>query len=94
VEDGPVSFRIFLTTIFLTLIWAWEAETSEDHFRLGVSFAVPGWIRMIPFEGGGAFLPKRTMGATGKNWKVELSSFLGSGPSSYCRKNKWNQERK
>jgi hypothetical protein len=49
---------------------------------------------MIPFDGGGAFLPKRTMVATGENWKVEPSSFLGSRPSSYCRKNKWNQESK
>jgi hypothetical protein len=55
---------------------------------------VQGWIRMIPFDEGGAFLQKRTTGAAGENWKVEPSSFLGSGPSSYCRKNKWNQVRK
>jgi hypothetical protein len=67
---------------------------SEDRFRLGVSFVVPGWIWMIPFDGGGAFLPKGTTGATGENWKVEPSSFLGSGPSSCCRKSKWNQKRK
>jgi hypothetical protein len=40
---------------------------SEDHFHLRVNFAVLGWIRMMPFEGGGAFLPKRTTGATGEN---------------------------
>jgi hypothetical protein len=47
---------------------------------------------MMPFEGGGAFLPKRTTGATGKNWKLDPSSFLGSGPSSCCKKSKWNQK--
>jgi hypothetical protein len=52
---------------------------------LGVSFAVLGWIRMMPFEGGGAFLLKRTTGATGKNWKLDPSSFLGSG-ASFCYK--------
>jgi hypothetical protein len=52
------------------------------------SFPLGGQLRR------GAFLPKRTTGATGENWKVEPSLFLGSGPSSYCRKNKWNQERK
>jgi hypothetical protein len=31
---------------------------------------------MMPFEGGGAFLPKRTLGATGGNWKLDPSSFL------------------
>jgi hypothetical protein len=36
---------------------------------------------MILFEGGGAFLPKRTTGAIGENWKIDPSSFLGSGPS-------------
>jgi hypothetical protein len=48
---------------------------------------------MMAFDGGGAFLPKRTMGATGENWKVEPSSFLGSGPSSCCKENEWNQRR-
>jgi hypothetical protein len=70
------------------------AATSKDCFCLGVNFVVPGWIRMIPFDGGGAFLPKRTTGATGENWKGEPSSFLGSGPSSCCRKSKWSQKRK
>jgi hypothetical protein len=37
------------------------------HLDLGVNFVVPGWIRMIPFDGGGAFLPKRTTGATDEN---------------------------
>jgi hypothetical protein len=48
---------------------------------------------MILFDGGGAFLPKSTMGATGENWKVEPSSFLGSGPSSCYRENKCDQEK-
>jgi hypothetical protein len=39
----------------------------------------------MTFDKGGAFLPKRTMGATGENLKVEPSSFLGSGPSSCFR---------
>jgi hypothetical protein len=72
---------------------------SEDHFHLGVDFAEPGWIRMMAFDGGGAFLPKRTTGATSENWKVEPSSFLGSGPSSSAEKMngiregaKWSQE--
>jgi hypothetical protein len=51
----------------------------EDRFHLGADFAKPGWIRMMAFDGGGAFLPKRTTGATGENWKVEPSSFLGFG---------------
>jgi hypothetical protein len=69
-----------------------EATTSEDHLRLGVSFAVLGWICMIPFKGGGAFLPKRTTGASGENQKTDPLSFLGSGPSSCCRKRKWDQK--
>jgi hypothetical protein len=63
---------------------------SEVRFCLGVDFAEPSWIRMMAFDGGGAFLPKRTTGATGENAKMEPSSFLGSGPSSCCRENKWN----
>jgi hypothetical protein len=34
------------------------------------------------FEGGGAFLPKRTTGATGKKQKGDPSSFM---PFSCCR---------
>jgi hypothetical protein len=60
---------------------------SKDRFRLGVGFTELGWICMMTFDGGGAFLPKRTTGASGENWKVEPSSFLGSGPSSCCREN-------
>jgi hypothetical protein len=45
---------------------------------------------MMAFDGGGAFLPKRTTGATGENMKMEPSSFLGFGPSSCYRENKWN----
>jgi hypothetical protein len=67
VEDGPTSFRIFLAIIFLTLVWAQGATASEDRFLLGVNFTLLGWIRMMPFEGGGAFLPKITTGATGEN---------------------------
>jgi hypothetical protein len=47
---------------------------------------------MILFEGGGAFLPKRTTGAIGENWKTDPSSFLGSRPSSCYRKSKWSQK--
>jgi hypothetical protein len=61
---------------------------SEDRFCLGVNFVVLGWIRMMPFEGGGAFLPKRTMGATGKNWKLDPLSLLGSEPSSCYKRSK------
>jgi hypothetical protein len=60
---------------------------------LGVSFVVLGWICMILFEGGGAFLPKRTTGAIGENRKTDPSSFLGSGPSSSYRKRKMESER-
>jgi hypothetical protein len=90
VEDGPASFRIFLAVIFLALVWARGAAMLEVRFRLGVDFAEPGWIRMMAFDGGGAFLSKRTTGATGENKKMEPSSLLGSGPSSCCRENKWN----
>jgi hypothetical protein len=48
---------------------------------------------MILLEGGGAFFPKRTTGAIGKNWKMDPSSFLGSGPSSCCKKSEWNPKR-
>jgi hypothetical protein len=41
---------------------------------------------MILFEGGGAFLLKRTTGAIGENWKLDPSLFLGSGPSSCCKR--------
>jgi hypothetical protein len=61
------------------------ATASEDRFRLGVSLAVLGWICIMLFEGGGAFLPKRTTGATGKKQKGDPSSFIGSGPFSCCR---------
>jgi hypothetical protein len=44
------------------------------------------------FEGGGAFLPKRTTGATGKKQKGDPSSFIGSGPSSCCRNKERNQK--
>jgi hypothetical protein len=37
-------------------------------------------------EGGGAFLPKRTTGAIGENWKLDPSSFFGSRPSSYYKR--------
>jgi hypothetical protein len=63
---------------------------SEARFRLEADFVELGWIRMMTFDRGGAFLPKRTIGATGKNLKVEPSSLLGSRPSSCCRENKWN----
>jgi hypothetical protein len=43
---------------------------------------------MMLFEGGGAFLPKRTTGAIGKKQKGDPSSFVGSGPSSCCRNRK------
>jgi hypothetical protein len=55
---------------------------------LRVSFAVLDWICKILFEGGGAFLLKRTIGAIGENWKTDPSSFLGSGPSSCYGKSK------
>jgi hypothetical protein len=63
---------------------------SEVRIRFGVDFAEPGWIHMIAFDRGGAFLPKWTTRATGENVKAEPSSFLGSGPSSCCKENKWN----
>jgi hypothetical protein len=44
------------------------------------------------FEGGGAFLPKRTTGAIGKKQKGDPSSFIGSGPSSCCRNKERNQK--
>jgi hypothetical protein len=87
-EDGATSFQIFLTRIFLVLARAQGATASEDCFRLGVSFAVLGWICMMLFEGGGMFLPKRTIGAIGKKQKGDPSSFVGSGPSSCCRNRK------
>jgi hypothetical protein len=62
----------------------------EACFLLEADFAESGWIHIMTFDGGGAFLPKRTTGANGKNLKVEPSSFLGSGPSSCYRENKWN----
>jgi hypothetical protein len=61
------------------------ATASEDRFRLGVSLAVLGWICIMLFEEGGAFLPKRTTGAIGKKQKGDPSSFIGSGPSSCCK---------
>jgi hypothetical protein len=48
---------------------------------------------MMPFEGGGAFLPKRTTGGTGVSWKLEPSSFLGFGPSSCCKKEQMESEK-
>jgi hypothetical protein len=45
------------------------------------------------FEGEGAFLPKRTTEATGRKQKGDPSSFIGSRPSSCCRKWKMRSER-
>jgi hypothetical protein len=90
VEDGPASFQIFLTVIFFAFTWTQGAATSETHFCLKAGFAEPGWICIMAFDGGGAFLLKRVMGATGENLKVEPSSFLGSRPSSCCTKKEWN----
>jgi hypothetical protein len=47
-----------------------------------------GWICMMLFEVGGAFLLKRTTGAIGENRKGNPSSFVGSGPSSCYRNTK------
>jgi hypothetical protein len=91
-EDGAVSFRTFLTRTFLVLARARGAAASEDCFRLGVNFAVLGWICMMLFEGGGAFLPKRATGAIGEKRKGDPSSFVSSGPSSCCRNGKRNQK--
>jgi hypothetical protein len=44
------------------------------------------------FEGGGAFLPKRTTGVIGEKRKGDPSSFVGSGPSSCCRNERQNQK--
>jgi hypothetical protein len=90
--DGVASFWTFLTRTFLVLARAQGATASEDRFDLGVNLAVLSWICIILFEGGGAFLPKRTIGATGKKQKGVPSSFTGSGPSS-CYRNK-GQNRK
>jgi hypothetical protein len=46
---------------------------SEARFCLEANFAEPGWIRIMTFDRGGAFLPKRATGAIGKNLKVEMS---------------------
>jgi hypothetical protein len=81
-EDSSAAFRIFLTSTFLILAWARGATTLEDRLHLTVSFAVLGWICMILFEGVAAFLPKKTTGAIGENWKLDPSSILGFGPSS------------
>jgi hypothetical protein len=77
VEDDPTSFRIFLAIIFLALVRAQGAAASEDRFRLGVNFAVLGWIRMMPFEGGGAFFAKENHRG---NWqKLEVRSIIVLG---------------
>jgi hypothetical protein len=47
---------------------------------------------MMLFEGGGAFLPKRTTGAIGEKRKGDPSSFVGSRPSSCRRNGKQNQK--
>jgi hypothetical protein len=47
---------------------------SETHFCLEANFVESGWIRIMTFDRGGVFLPKRTTGATGENLKVEPSS--------------------
>jgi hypothetical protein len=81
-----------LTRTFLVLARARGATASEDRFRLGVGLAVLGLICIMLFEGGGAFLPKRTTGAIGKKQKGDPSSFIGSGPSSCCRNKERNQK--
>jgi hypothetical protein len=49
-----------------------------------INLTVLGWICITLFKGGGAFLPKRTTGATARKQKGDPSSFIGSGPSSRC----------
>jgi hypothetical protein len=55
---------------------------------LEADFVESGWIYIMTFDRGGVSLPKRTIGATGENLKVEPSSFLGSRPSSCHREKK------
>jgi hypothetical protein len=91
-EDGAVSFRTFLTRTFLVLARARGATASEDCLRLGVSFAILGWICMMLFEGDGVFLPKRTTGVIGEKRKGDPSSFVDSGPSSCYRNERRSQK--
>jgi hypothetical protein len=54
---------------------------SKAHFRLEAGFAESGWIRMMTFDGRGAFLPKRTTGATGASYSASI--YCSIGPKAF-----------
>jgi hypothetical protein len=63
-EDGLIPFFTFLVVTLLTLTWALGAVTWGTRFHLEADFEESGWWFSMIFDLGGAFLQKRTTGAT------------------------------
>jgi hypothetical protein len=65
-EDGPTFFWTFLVVTLLALTCAGGAAAWGTRFRLEADFEESGWLSSMIFDMGGAFLQKRTIGATGR----------------------------
>jgi hypothetical protein len=65
-EDGSTSFWTFLVVTLLALTRAQGAAAWGTHFYLEANFKESGWLSSMIFDMGGAFLQKRTTGATGR----------------------------
>jgi hypothetical protein len=66
IEDGMTSFWTLLVVTLLALTWAQGAVAWGTHFRLKADLEQSGWRSSMIFDMGGAFLQKRTTGATGR----------------------------
>jgi hypothetical protein len=68
-EDGPTSFWTFLVVTRLALTWprGWGGAAAwGTRFCLEADFEESSWLSSMIFDMGGAFLQKRTTGATGR----------------------------
>jgi hypothetical protein len=65
-EDGPTPFWTFLVVTLLAMTWAQGAAAWGTRFRLEANFEESSWRFSMIFNMGGAFLQKRTTGATGR----------------------------
>jgi hypothetical protein len=65
-ECGMTYFWILFVVTLLTLTWARGAAAWKTRFHLRADFERSGWRSSIIFDIGGAFLQKRTTGATGR----------------------------
>src|SRR3954471_9526098 len=87
--EGLRRLKVFLAATFLTtvlvLVGTREAADPEAAWFLEADLGDIGLFCITTFFKGGEFLQKRTIGAGGRNSKLEPSSFVGSGPSCCCK---------